>query len=214
MCLLSLSLSSHLYSSSPVNAEWWSMLRSEQSSAIRWMLANRFFRATRTSMTVLSIVFYLVYVRNVPVDRVGTGIFLTTVIGLFIGLIGTVFWGKFFGGKNQNKEFSVDPRWYMIILTIISEIFQFILLSTWGGPVERNEVGTSLPFVGSVSVGILFNCVYGNWNASANGWAVDEDCQLTAKATGKPPVRKKATLYYFFSFFFFFFLTFFFSSPS
>ena len=184
------------------------MLRSEHSSAIRWMLANRFFRATRTNMNVQSIVFYLVYVRNVPVDQVGTGVFLVTIIGLFVGLSGTIFWGKYFGGKNYDKESTVDPRWYMIICTIVSEFLNVILIASWAGPVERDQVGTSLPFVGAVSIGILVNCVYGNWNAAANGWAVDEDCQLTAKATGKTPVRTRATFFVLFFFLYFFFLLF------
>lgn len=66
------------------------------------------------------------------------------------------------------------------------------LLASWAGPVERDQDGTSLPYVVSVSITIFVGSIYGNWNNAANGWAIDEDCQLTAQATGKDPVRREA----------------------
>jgi hypothetical protein len=52
------------------------------------MLINRFFYATRNTMIISSITFYLVYVRNLPTDELGTGVALVTLVGLFSGLLG------------------------------------------------------------------------------------------------------------------------------
>jgi hypothetical protein len=68
--------------------EWLDILTNKNSVAMRWMLINRFFYATRNTMIISSISFYLVYVRNLPTDELGTGVALVTLVGLFSGLLG------------------------------------------------------------------------------------------------------------------------------
>jgi hypothetical protein len=172
--------------------EWWGILTNPSSSAMRWMLLNRFFYNIRNAMTVSSITYYLTYVRNVPTDTLGTGLAVVTLLGLLSGLLGTVLWGVVLGSHTQDKTKTFDPKWHMVAFTIASDVVWCLLLGTWAGPVERNVDGTAWPYAVSMSLTIFVSSIYGNWNTAANGWAIDEDCQLMAAATGKASKRREA----------------------
>ena len=78
---------------------------------------------------------------------------------------------------------SKDLRKYMLGFTTLSIVMNILAFQVISRPVERDVVGSYMPFTMAFLLFYIPNTIYANWMAAANGYAIDEDCQRAATVT-------------------------------
>jgi len=177
--------------------EWKEILTNKNTAPMRWATFTYFLASIQGTFTISTVVYFFVFVSNVPPALVGLSVGGVAILTLSIETVCAVVWNCIFGkGKGDNRadaKSSQQLRWYFLIFHLISVVMTIVGGLFVAKPLPRDQVGGPLPLIIFMAMFRVPGSIYSAWLTAISGWAIDEDYHNSLRDGLKNAKRREAS---------------------